>query len=194
MITVVKLGGSLLDLPDLHARWTRFVQVEHLTGRILLIVGGGNIVEAVRHYDTIHGLNHVQSHWLCVDLMNSTAGLLSQLLQGVTVLTRPEQLDDWITDQSEHLVMHSTSLTAIVAPSAFYHRQLRSECLPIGWQTTSDAISGLLSSVVGATQLILLKSTEASSEASPLLDDTFKAQWAESISWRTVNLRSEKYG
>ncbi len=194
MITVVKLGGSLLDLPDLRARWQRFVQVEHLTGRLLLIVGGGNIVEAVRHYDSIHRLSQVQSHWLCVDLMNSTAQLLSQVLRGVTVLTQPEQLDDWIIEQNESSMKLSVNPLAIVAPSAFYNRELRSESLPIGWETTSDAISGLLASVVSATQLILLKSTQASSETLPLLDETFRAQWSEKITWRTVNLRSEKYG
>lgn len=194
MISVIKLGGSLLDLPDLDARWNQFLEVEQLHGIVLLIVGGGNIVEAIRFYDSIHSLDSVQSHWLCVDLMNSTAALLSLLLKDVAVIHQANQLDSWLQDHGNLDGQHGSRChSAIIAPSAFYSRELRSDQLPQSWDTTSDSISALLARIVGAKQLILLKSTDEELSKEPLLDRTFGSSFADKISWRTVNLRAAKY-
>ncbi|MFO0942390.1 MAG: hypothetical protein U0930_16755 [Pirellulales bacterium] len=198
MITVVKLGGSLLDLPDLSARWIRFLDLEQLVGPILLIVGGGNIVESVRRYDAIHTLDSIQSHWLCVDLMNSTATLLGMLLKDAPVLTQVTQLENWLMNNQSAMTQPSAPRTTIVAPSAFYSRELRSDSLPQSWDTTSDSISALLAQLVGAERLILLKSTEPDSpdnplHGEPLLDEAFRKSFVDMLNWRTVNLRAQKY-
>ena len=45
---VIKLGGSLLDLPDLGVRLTRFLHELTPQDSSLILVGGGPIVDAVR--------------------------------------------------------------------------------------------------------------------------------------------------
>lgn len=186
MITILKLGGSLLELADLRHRLQRLVHYEAIAGRVLILVGGGKIVEAVRVYDQVHQLSNVQTHWLCVELMNQTAQLLAAILVDYPLVSRVSQLQQWLEGGSSRM--------AIVSPSAFYSPALNVNQLPENWDTTSDSISVLLASKTKATELILLKSTETGAQQEPLLDGEFQLQVEKfGINWRIVNLRDPKY-
>ncbi len=52
---VVKVGGSLFDLPDLGPRLVQFL-ARLPTREIILVPGGGPIADLIRKFDQLHGL------------------------------------------------------------------------------------------------------------------------------------------
>lgn len=68
---VCKLGGSLLDLPDLRDR------VTHVLGRFgrfrrVVVVGGGRVVDALRQYHGIHRWPEDLSHAMALRALRTT--------------------------------------------------------------------------------------------------------------------------
>lgn len=198
MVRVIKLGGSLLDLPDLALRLRRFIESQPDSRALLIVVGGGKIVDAVRHYDLIHSIDPVASHWLCVDLMHSTAQLLQALLLDFPLLADARELSELVSAESDFdaVVDSAVRRVAIVSPLSFYSRTLNAQSLPVGWQTTSDSISAFLATMLRADELILLKSTDDSKVASQdnleqsLTDEAFPSVVPEWLKVRIVNLRA----
>jgi 5-(aminomethyl)-3-furanmethanol phosphate kinase len=183
---VYKLGGSLLDLADLPARLQRLLDQEQTSSDLaLFVVGGGLIVDAVRHYDAIHKLPTEASHWLCVDLMNSTAEILCQLT-GWQVIRKHQELCNCLWDEKS-----TSNLTRrIVAPSSFYSRTTNATALPISWQSTSDSIAACLANLVNANELVMLKSADHTSEDNnSLVDEAFSAVVGSQMKFRFVNIR-----
>lgn len=74
---VVKLGGSLLDLPDLRQRVAGFVSP---IARPLIVVGGGEAAELVRAFDTRFEIGPERGHWLAVRAMQFNAQLIAAIL------------------------------------------------------------------------------------------------------------------
>lgn len=202
MVRVIKLGGSLLDLPDLASRLRRFIDSQSDSRTLLILVGGGKIVDAVRHYDQIHSIDPTASHWLCVDLMHSTAQLLQALLPDWFLLAEPCELSSFVSAETEAIVGSVVTRAAIVSPLSFYSRTLNAQSLPVGWQTTSDSISAYLATLLQADELILLKSTDESeidshdkqdsqfNQEQSLTDDAFHSVVPEWLKVRIVNLRA----
>src|SRR5215475_7098934 len=81
MDVVVKVGGSLFDLPDLGTRLA-----DWLTGlktpNMLLIPGGGQTANLVRAWDRQHQLGEETSHWLALRALTFNAHFLAGLLPG----------------------------------------------------------------------------------------------------------------
>src|ERR1051325_5490791 len=76
---VVKVGGSLFDLPDLRQRMQRFLG-DLDAQRVLLVPGGGAAADVVRALDRVHGLGEEASHWLALQAMSVNARFLGALL------------------------------------------------------------------------------------------------------------------
>lgn len=176
MTLVIKVGGSLLDLPDLKERVTSFIANLRTRQPILLVTGGGEIVEAVRKYDAIHQLNSEQAHWLSVELMHATSKLLESILAIGPVLDSAEQLSKWLSPKQQRAQEDSLK---IVSPRAYYTRTLNRDQLPISWETTSDTISLLLATIVQAEELILLKSADTNVEVN--LSDLADRFWEKTL-------------
>ncbi len=157
---VVKLGGSLLDLPHLAARLQSWLagEPEKLT---LLLVGGGEFVEAMRQLDAVHSFDAAWCHWKCLELMTCTSSLVEQILPGWQVIRTWEDLALALTTGSVR--------SAIVQTAAFYNRASSKQdatlCFPESWETTSDSLAALLAVRVGAEELVLLKSALPSDAA-----------------------------
>ena len=79
LLRVVKLGGSLLDLPDLPGRVERWLGRQPPASNVI-VVGGGPLVNAIRASDRIHKLDEVAAHWLCIRVMSVTAQRVAKLL------------------------------------------------------------------------------------------------------------------
>ena len=60
-IVILKLGGSLLDWPEIPGRLARYLS-ERADHRLVIVVGGGAFADAVRALDRIHNLGSVSSH------------------------------------------------------------------------------------------------------------------------------------
>lgn len=149
-VRVVKLGGSLLDLPDLVPRFRRWLK-SNPPGKTMIVVGGGQIVDVVRGLDRIHRLDAGFAHWLCVDLLAKTAEVAAKLFPEFGVISRADHLREFV---------HAPDNpgTHIVQVSAFYNREPTNMTLPESWDTTTDSIAALLALDVQAEELVLLKS------------------------------------
>ena len=72
IVRVVKIGGSLFDLPDLPERLWKWMAVQSPAHHVL-VAGGGKLVNVVREWDRQKTLDDAAAHWMCVDLLTVTA-------------------------------------------------------------------------------------------------------------------------
>lgn len=192
---VVKVGGSLLSLPRLAS-----VLEQWLTRQpnmpTLLVVGGGDLADAVRALDRRQAIDEAAAHWMAVRAMQVNAFALCQVLTNA----------HWVTDLRPWCAAggHTCGRIGVVAPEDFlkYHEPHQPGTgLPIGWHVTSDSIAARLADMVRAAELVLLKSTLPESPsttlscreavAQALVDDYFPTCAVGLPHIRVVNLRSE---
>jgi aspartokinase-like uncharacterized kinase len=145
-LSVVKVGGSLFDLPEL-ACGLRSWLAQRSNRRNLLVPGGGPLADAIRSYHEIHQLSEEQSHWLAIRTMQINANLLAGLLNGCKIVNHPAQMP--------------SAGNAILDAFAFCMEDEHSDgALPHSWQVTSDSIAARVAKVGNAESLVLLKSIE----------------------------------
>jgi aspartokinase-like uncharacterized kinase len=138
---VVKVGGSLYDLPELGPRLRAFLASLPESDR-LIVPGGGKAADVVRALDAVHDLGQVVSHWLALRACALNSHLLQALLPGARIVAAPE----------------AGRGLAILDPLAFAEiDDGRPRCLPYSWDTTSDAVAARAAVVAGG-ELVLLKS------------------------------------
>jgi 5-(aminomethyl)-3-furanmethanol phosphate kinase len=145
---VVKVGGSLFDLPDLGPRLRRFLD-ERETSEVLLLPGGGITANAVRQLDRWQGLGEEHSHWLALRSMTLNAWFLAALLPNTAVIEGLNEYRDAVT----------AGKVPILDAHAFCQAdELRPGRLPHHWAVTSDSVALRVAAVFGARRLVLLKS------------------------------------
>ncbi len=136
---VVKVGGSLLSQKELPVRLQRLLDGTNYSC-VIVIVGGGPLVDELRKYADTFQLDDSFCHWQAIRLMSENAAVIDQLLTDF-VLTKnipSEKEARVLLDISEWAKQHST--------------------LPKNWDTTSDSLAAELSCHVQADELWLLKS------------------------------------
>jgi aspartokinase-like uncharacterized kinase len=146
---VVKLGGSLLDWPELPAKLDQYLQTRR-SERPVIVIGGGRVTDAIRALDRIHGLGEERSHALALRSLDLTAHLLAALVPTLVVVERIESLDFvWAQEQFP-----------ILAPRIFLDDvDARSvDPLPHDWKVTSDSIAARVAQGLGGSELVLVKS------------------------------------
>lgn len=147
---VLKLGGSLLDRPDLLPRIRQWLARQAPAER-WLIVGGGELADSIRRADRLHGLGEEASHWLCARAMAIHAEMVKALL--------PESR--WCASVRSLLNQVAKPSLVIIDPWTFLHDEepdMSASPLPASWDVTSDSIAARLANLVGAAELTLLKS------------------------------------
>ena len=156
-LRVIKLGGSLLTLPDLRNRFHRWLN-DQSPAINLLVCGGGELVEAIRQIDSAQQLETTFTHWLCIDLMKTTASLAAAILGIEHVIAEPNELSRFVSASPLNTL-------AVIQPTAYLSREANAAqpaelpALPENWDCTSDAISAWLALKLDANELVLLKST-----------------------------------
>lgn len=183
-----KLGGSLLDLPDLVPRLRRVWEQRPGEAR-LLVVGGGPVADVVRQWDRTFGLGDELSHWLAIDALDLTANLLLRLMPELQLVRSQRQME----------MAHEAGRPALLCATCFMKwLETQANPLPHTWDVTTDSISAAAAVAWRAQELVLLKSCEgppdlqAEALVSAGLVDAMFAQAARGlgrISW--VNLRGE---
>ena len=159
-IRVVKLGGSLLSRRDWPERLRGWFSRQPECAN-LLVVGGGDVIESIRQLDRVHDLSSCFAHWLCIDLLSHTAQIAGQLLPEFPIITAWSDLQQWLSGMPSE----GAARGAIVDVAAFYSRSRSDARLPENWSTTSDSLAALLSTQVGADEMVLFKSTSYISDA-----------------------------
>ncbi|MCS6850114.1 MAG: hypothetical protein NZ700_02965 [Gemmataceae bacterium] len=150
--TVVKVGGSLFDLPDLGPRLR-----QRLAGLaphpVLLVAGGGAAADLVRAWDRCHGLGDEAAHWLALQAMTLNGGLLAALVPGSMIVG---SVAEWVAAAQR-------GRPAILDAVAFARDdEGQPGALPASWEVTSDSVAARVAVVAAARELVLLKSIEVS--------------------------------
>lgn len=181
--SVVKIGGSLLDLPDLAQRLDTLRP--EWGPRPLVIVGGGLAADLVRAWDQQYQLGEERSHWLALDSLELTARLLATLWPVACVATPREVESIW-----------KRASIPLVRARPWWEDAERTHAPtpPQTWETTTDTLAAWLASASGAESLWLLKSVAspnslAEATRQELVDPQFQ-KWAPAeIPTHWVNLR-----
>ena len=156
-LRIIKLGGSLLSLIDLKQRFHGWLQTQ-TPARNLIVVGGGQAVEAIRELDVLHRFPTALTHWLCIDLMSVTAKLAGEVLSFENPISTVTELEDFLARPS------GSSTTVCILPTAYYTPSIAAQkaCrLPESWKCSSDSIAAWLATSLAADQLVLLKSMDS---------------------------------
>jgi aspartokinase-like uncharacterized kinase len=145
---VVKVGGSLFDLPDFGPRLCHWLETSSL-GNVLLVPGGGGDADVVRGWDRAGGLDEDGAHWLALRVLSLHAYVLRALVPCAVVVRGPRVCaEDW-----------SRGSISILDPLTFAAAdELRPGHLPHSWEVTSDSVAARAAIIAEARRLILLKS------------------------------------
>lgn len=150
-IRVVKVGGSLFDLPDLADRLRQWLSRQSPAHHVLL-AGGGPLAEQVRQWDALRPLEEAAAHWMCVDLLTVSAHLLHARLPEIPLIEDDRLLCRRVGERN---------CTIFVPAKWMRHGEpkLPGTPLPQTWEVTSDSIAARLAIALGSEELVLLKST-----------------------------------
>ena len=162
----------------------------------LIIVGGGEIVDAVRGIHDVNALPEEFAHWVCIDLMAHTARLAQQILGYVDLCETNDDLQQAFTSAANE---SATPITAIVQPGICFAREYSNAGLPETWDVTSDTLAAAFSRLHAAEELVVMKSVDPPGDALQLRElarlgfvDRHFPDFAAGIETvRFVNLRSE---
>jgi aspartokinase-like uncharacterized kinase len=145
--TVVKVGGSLFDLPDLGPMLRRWL-AQDAPPRVLLVPGGGPTADVIRAFDERFRLGEEAAHWLALRALTVNAHLLAELVGGVVVGGWEGCPTVWGEQRVPVLDGFAFAATD----------EARPDHLPHSWAVTSDSLAARAAVVGGAGRLILLKS------------------------------------
>ncbi len=145
---VIKVGGSLLTWAGLRDALRLFIEQDNAS-RHLLIVGGGELVDAIRHWNDVHRLADDAAHWMCIEAMEASAQLLSSLFPSFLLTGNIQEARD-------------NRETTIFTTKSFLREKEHGypgTKLPPSWDVTSDSIAARVAEILRASCLTLLKST-----------------------------------
>jgi aspartokinase-like uncharacterized kinase len=147
---VVKVGGSLYDLPDLGPRLRRLLDEQFAGACVVLVPGGGASADFIRQLDRCHGLGEEISHWLALRALTLNAHFVASLLPHSCVVGNLEKFQQaWDIHKLPILDVHEFARGDDRNPGHLPHR----------WAATSDALAARVAVVLEARRLVLLKST-----------------------------------
>jgi aspartokinase-like uncharacterized kinase len=147
---IVKLGGSLLDWPPFPHALAEFLETLR-TERVVLVVGGGAMVDVLRTLDSVHTIGENRSDALALRVLDVTARLVADLVPGLRTIERV----------AEMACAWEDGKVPVLAPRVFMETVDRhaADALPESWSVTSDSIAARVARHVQARRLVLLKST-----------------------------------
>ncbi|MGB7345983.1 MAG: hypothetical protein WBD20_17325 [Pirellulaceae bacterium] len=166
MRRVVKIGGSLLSRIDLQQDITGWFD-RQTPAENIVIVGGGDLIEAVRQWDAIRPGEPSDVHWRCIDLLSTTYAMMGDWFPGWPQVGSAEVFDRCVD------FGFSSSHPTLVRVAAFYNPASLScspskKSLPLDWRTTTDSIAVLLGNLSKADEVVLLKSCEVDASLNSL--------------------------
>jgi aspartokinase-like uncharacterized kinase len=188
--TVVKVGGSLLELKDLAARLRGlFLLIEH-AGGIATVVGGGAAADLVRRWDEQSTFSDQEAHWLAIRAMRLTEMLVSiRAPECGPVISEVEECRELLAEDRRIILSMEALLDEAAAD--FAPRP------PASWDVTSDTLAAWAAKRIGVSRLVLAKSVDcpagglAAAAKMGLVDPLFE-RTAEGLEVLWVNLRREE--
>ncbi len=150
-ITIVKLGGSLIEAPELR-RW--LAEVADAPGH-LVVPGGGPFADTVRRAQAAVGFDGLAAHRMAILAMQQYGLLMGSLEPRLRLVETVAEIG-------------SDGTSAIWLPWAVIGRD---DSIEASWDITSDSLALLLATRLRASRLILVKSGDAA--APDLVDAAF---------------------
>jgi len=185
---VVKIGGSLFDLPDLGSRLGCWLE-RNAGGTVLLVPGGGPFAEAVRNLDRRHGLDADTAHWLAIRAMTLSARLLQALLGSRSALA-----EEW---EDCRRIWQGGGIPIIEAYNFLQEDERHPDHLPHTWSVSSDSIAARIAVLAKASRLNLLKSVSVPEDMDwpeaarqGFVDEYFRTLAQNGLEIRAVNFRA----
>lgn len=142
MNVVVKIGGSLLNFPDILQEIVN--QIEYLSDyyKVVIIPGGGIFSRIVKKIQDLHNLNNEVTHWMAIKAMEVYGVMLQHLMR-----------NSIICDEIE-CVKNSSSRIVILQPFKILKEFNE---LPKSWNITSDSISVYITKLLNYDLAVLVK-------------------------------------
>ncbi len=159
---VIKIGGATLFQRSGFETEVRSLLRQNQNAQVWLLVGGGDLVEAMRTANRIYPRLKVDEvHWQCIELLDHTWNIAKQIVPVEHSIASRQDLE-------QLRQIRNVPCVAWVRVESFYDRE---NCLqtPIGWlpktdwNTTTDALAWLLGKVIEADRVILMKQCECDS-------------------------------
>lgn len=144
---VIKIGGSLLEMPGLPERIAAWLEAD-LPLATAFVVGGGAVADHVRRFDAAHGLGEQTGHWMAVRAMALNTALLASMLPGLELVGSPAEAGEaWKRGRA-----------VLVQPLDWLREDERAGApVPHRWTFTSDSIAAHVAHRLGARRLVLAK-------------------------------------
>jgi len=188
-LAVVKVGGSLLEWPELRPRLLQWLKPRR-EQQVVFIAGGGAMVNAIRRADAAHALGERLSHRLALMAMGATARLLADLM-GLPLVASDQGVLRAAIDTSSESSPTPRHVVLDVSPAMIATMDDDAEpgpartpgealgALPHTWEVTSDSIAAAVAVDLGADELRLLKSVGpcVAKYSAQLENDDFPARW-----------------
>jgi len=147
---VIKVGGSLLNLPDLAARLSRVFQ-QLRSRRIALVMGGGPTADLVRRWDSRFTLGESAAHWLAI----RSLGLNESLM--VAICPQCALVESW---EAADVIWSEGRIAVLSMEPLLRAAESRGEPTPPHcWDVTSDSLAAWAATRLGA-RLVLAKSID----------------------------------
>lgn len=149
--TLIKLGGSLLNVPNLGIQLRRWLDA-NVPPESLLIVGGGALADVIRALDQNHRLSDEAAHALAIKCMATNTHLVCHLLPNSKIIETPaDMVKAWVEQQ-----------TPLLLPGdLFWQTSQAARWVKPTWDFTSDSLAAAVALAMQADELILLKSANA---------------------------------
>lgn len=171
-LLVIKVGGGLAGIPGALDRVGQAIGHAPRTRRLVVFPGGGPFADQVRAYDRRHGLSASAAHWMAILALDQYAHVLADVIPGARTVEDRAGID----------AVHEAGAVPVLRPS----RWLRAtDELPHSWEVTSDSLSAYIATLLGASELVLVKPVSGGAE---LLDPFFLRAIGAGIRWRVVGV------
>jgi aspartokinase-like uncharacterized kinase len=148
-VTVIKIGGSLLDFPEL-LQVVQAVLDQRRQHAALLVAGGGAAADIVRDWDRRHLLGDQIAHELALQAMNLTMALVARRVPGLREVRSLRQVRAAAADNVVGLLCADCFIKSAQAQGHSFPEH--------SWRITSDSIAAWAARVLDAAELVLLKS------------------------------------
>ena len=150
---VLKLGGSLLTIPDLMTRLEAVIS-RLRPSPVLIVSGGGAAADVIRDLDQKLQLSPEKAHRDAIAAMSLNAALLCRLNKSLRL----------VRNHDEALQVWSEGHSAVLDADSFLFDQpdnSAGDSLPASWDITSDSIAAWTARQWHADRIILAKSCDA---------------------------------
>ncbi len=198
-LRVIKLGGSLLSLPDWHERFLRWLASEPAAINLLL-VGGGELVDVLRREHERFPYPERQMHFAALAAMDLNAELALARLTGSIIVDHSMALQRLLPPVLDRGETSTSSLFIVRMTTWWRAAAVAGEMLPEeSWRVTSDTLAAWIAKQQRADELVLLKSCPPHAQETKLslaetwaklgyVDACFPGWVRTSLCYRAVNL------